>query len=214
MRLSTWMKRPLVITSCALTLVVTACGDDEPEVLADNDPVDVDPDPVGADDDSTDEPVVIDDFETLDANGDSYLDTDEVAEWKDATRTFEAWDADADSELDRDEIEGNVFELYDDDGNGTVSETEWTSAAERLYPKEEELVVFSDLDGDGDSELDADELAEGLDLSPLGSAWTNSTMDEHTFRDAYFELYDIDDDGRVSESEFANGSATFGSPEE
>ena len=210
---TTWLRRPLIATSCALALGVAGCADGDPEILADPEPVELDAGADVADDGATQDVDVIDDFETLDVDGDSYLDPDEVAEWRDADRAFASWDADADSELDRDEIDGNVFQLYDEDGDGTVSETEWVSAAESLYPEEEELAVFSDVDEDGDAAVDADELAEGADLSPLGSAWTASTLDEHEFRDAYFELYDVDDDGRVSETEFRDGSSRFGAPE-
>lgn len=152
------------------------------------------------------------DFDTLDVNGDSYLDNDEIAERADATGVFEAWDADADSELDRDEIAGNAFGLWDRDGNRKISEEEWETATDLWYPEDPDLVVFDDADGDGDSEVDADEFAERFDFSALGERWDSPTLDKTTFKAAYFSLYDTNEDGRVSAEEWAYGAAAFGTP--
>lgn len=152
------------------------------------------------------------DFDTLDANGDSYLDNDEIAERADATGVLEAWDADADSELDRDEIAGNAFELWDRDGNERISEEEWEIATELWYPQDPDFAVFGDVDGDGDSEVDADEFAEGFDISALGEEWTSTPLDVNAFKEAYFSLYDTDEDGRVSAEEWDYGAAAFGTP--
>lgn len=181
----------------AVSLGLSACGDD-PEVAVDEPVTTVDVDAT--------------DFATLDANGDSYLDVDEVAEWADDAGVFSAWDVDADSELDPDEITGNAFELWDADGNGTVSQEEWETGVDLWYPNDAEPIVFSDLDNDGDSEVDADEFAEHVDLSPLGESWTADSFDEQTFRNAYFELYDQDNDGQVSELEWTTGTAAVGTP--
>lgn len=194
------MKRVAAIAS-ALILGVSACGDDSETDL-------------GAEESTTNVAGADSEFRTLDANGDSYLDVDEVAEWADDTGVFTVWDVDADSELDRDEITGNVFQLWDADGNGVVSETEWENGVDLWYPGDAGPVVFRDLDNDGDSELDSDEFSERVDLSPLGESWTVESFDQKMFRTAYFELYDTDNDGRVSELEWTNGAASFGSPNE
>ena len=175
-------------------LAFAGCGDDDPAV-----------------DSAVDDPVT---FGTLDANGDSYLDVDEIAESADDNGLFDAWDADADSELDPDEVSGNAFELWDTDGNGTVSEAEWKAGTALWYPDGARLAVFSDWDSDGDSELDTDEFSERFDVSALGEAWTSGPVGESTFREAYFELYDTDDDGRVSEPEWRTGSAVWGTTAE
>lgn len=175
-------------------LVFAGCGDDDSGVDA-----------------AADDPVTLD---TLDANGDSYLDADEIAESADDDGLFDAWDADADSELDPDEIAGNAFELWDADGNGTVSEKEWEHGTALWYPDDARLTVFSDWDRDGDSELDTDEVSERFDVSALGEAWRSGTVGKSTFRQAYFELYDADDDGRVTEPEWRAGSAVWGTPAE
>ncbi|MFP5363202.1 MAG: hypothetical protein ACLGI5_10800 [Thermoleophilia bacterium] len=152
------------------------------------------------------------DFDTLDGNGDSYLDNDEIRESADVSGTFDAWNTDADSELDPDQITGNAFRLWDRDGNGRLSEDEWKTGTELWYPDDAEVVVFDDVDGDGDSELDADEFAERFDVSALGETWSSDTLDENEFKSAYFGLYDTDDDGRVSRSEWTYGPSAFGIP--
>lgn len=197
-------KTAAIAAAIAVALGLSACGDDpEPEAA-----------PVVEEDTAGEDAGVVDvstDFHTLDANGDSYLDIDEVAEWVDDAGVFGEWDIDADSELDTDEITGNAFELWDTDGNGTVSQEEWESGVELWFP-DLAPVVFSDLDSDGDSELDIDEFSERIDLSPVGESWTADSFDEETFKAAYFELYDTDNDGRVSDSEWTSGAATFGAP--
>ena len=189
-----WKRIVSVLVIGVLALV--GCSDDEPDIQGA--PAEAD---IGA-------------FDTLDANGDSYLDVDEIAESEDDLGVFDAWDVDSDSELDRDEIAGNAFELWDADGNGSVSEVEWKDGTERWYPADVEVTVFGDWDGDGDSELDADEFNENFDVSSLGESWRSDTVSESTFKLGYFELYDEDDDGKVSESEWESGSAVWGTPEE
>ena len=151
-------------------------------------------------------------FDTLDANGDSYLDNDEIRESADVSGTFDAWNADADSELDPDQITANAFRLWDRDANGKLSEDEWETGTELWYPDDAKVVVFDDVDGDGDSELDADEFAERFDVSALGETWTSNTLDENEFKSAYFGLYDTDDDGKVSKAEWAYGPSAFATP--
>ena len=153
-------------------------------------------------------------FGTLDANGDSYLDDDEIRESADVSGIFDTWNADADSELDHDQIAGNAFRLWDRDGNERISEEEWRSGTELWYPEDVDVVTFDDADADGDSELDADEVAERFDVSALGEAWTPSSFDESRFKRAYFSLYDTDDDGRVSKKEWDYGATAFAIPGE
>ncbi len=186
------MRRTLVICVALAGLVLASCGDD----------------------DGTSEAVetttVVEDFSTLDASGDSYLDVDEIAEWVDDKGPFRSWDEDADSELDRDEISGNAFSLWDSDNNGRISEQEWKRGTDLWYPDKVTVRVFGDWDGDGDSELDGDEFKERFDVSALGESWQTDTLGAETFKKAYFELYDVNDDGRVSRAEWTDGSRNFG----
>lgn len=195
------MRNVLAIALSLSVLFLGACSDDPDENLAGNGDT-----AIAGDNGATH------DFDTLDANGDSYLDTDEIAEWADDVGTFNEWDADADSELDSDEIIGNTFEVWDENGNGKIGKDEWENSAERWYPTDVDVIVYDDVDLDGDSEIDADEFAERFDLSALGETWTSDTFDQQTFETAYFELYDNDDDGKVTEAEWSSGSAAFGTP--
>ncbi len=184
------------------TAGLTACGDDEDDDVAVDDP-------------TTTVEVEVEDFPTLDANGDSYLDVDEVAEHVDDVGTFEEWDVDRDSELDSDDISGNAFELWDAHDNGTVSEEEWKDGTELWYPANNDRGPFADWDGDGDSELDADEVAEAFDISALGERWDDvGSLGKETFKKFYFDMYDTNDDGKVSEAEWTNGAALQGTPAE
>ncbi|MDX1577060.1 MAG: hypothetical protein R3266_01190 [Gemmatimonadota bacterium] len=151
-------------------------------------------------------------FLTLDANGDSYLDADEIAEWVDDEGILMSWDIDADSEIDEDDIEGNAFRLWDQNDDGLVSEEEWKTGAELWYPTDTEIVPIADWDLDGDSELDADEFAEAFDVSVLGEIWVQDDLNRATFKHAYFDLYDTNDDGLVDRMEWDAGLAFHGIP--
>ncbi len=96
------------------------------------------------------------------------------------------------------------------DDNGKVSEKEWEDSTELWYPTNADFGVFGDWDNDGDSELDADEVSESFDTSLLGESWSAETLDRETFKTAYFELYDSDNDGKVTRSEWTDGSRVFG----
>lgn len=195
------MRSGTAAAAVALTLALTACGSDEPEevAVADSPAVDSDINAVS--------------FDTLDANGDSYLDLDELPEYVDRG-LFEAWDADADSEVDRDEIVGNAFELFDDDADGVVTQEEWETNAPRWLPTGTAIKPLVDVDADGDSELDVDEFSEAFDGDVFGEEWVDVPLDAQRFADAYFELYDLNDDGKVSQAEFDSGQAETGVPRE
>ncbi|MDP8932112.1 MAG: hypothetical protein M3O70_26970 [Actinomycetota bacterium] len=189
------MWKPMATVALSVSLALSGCGDDS--------------------DDTTVAPTTPPQgegnvFSTLDRNGDSYLDVDEVAEWEDREGIFTRWDADADSELDRDEVAGNAFSLWDADDSGKISQAEWRQGTNLWYPQDVELRVYSDWDRDGDSELDTDEFKERFDFSALGESWSAESLDKESFKKAYFELYDTDDDGRVSVAEWTQGSRTFG----
>lgn len=184
------------------TVGVAACAADDNDVALDDDTT------------TTVEIETVDDFPTLDANGDSYLDADEVAERVDDVGTFEEWDVDSDSELDRDDIAGNAFDLWDADDNGKVSEAEWEDGTEFWYPVDENPDAFADWDGDGDSELDVDEVSESLDISIGGEMWDGENLEKDQFKEFYFDLYDADDDGKVTEEEWTDGAALHGTPAE
>lgn len=189
------MRKSIATVALAVSLALSGCGDDADDVT-------VAP--------TTAPPAERNEFSTLDRNGDSYLDADEVAEWRDRDGVFTRWDADADSELDRDEIAGNAFSLWDADNNNKISQEEWRQGTDLWYPQGVDVRVYSDWDRDGDSELDTDEFKERFDFSALGESWTAPSLDKESFKNAYFELYDTDDDGRVSVSEWTQGSRTFG----
>ncbi len=44
------------------------------------------------------------------------------------------------------------------------------------------MTVFSDWDGDGDSELDEDEFTERWDASLMGEQWTTTPMSKDQFK--------------------------------
>lgn len=190
------MKRIALSICAGLFLALASCGDDEPAVV----------DAPAAQSEEDDE------FEVLDANDDEFLDVDEIPE-NEGREVFLAWDTDRNAVLDRDEIHGTAFKLWDINRDGRISEAEWTQNADVWYSRPV-VEAFADWDNDGDSELDADEFSERFDLSAVGDRWAGETLEEAAFKDAYFELYDANNDGRVSRLEWQTGKAIWGTAPE
>lgn len=53
---------------------------------------------------------------------------------------------------------------------------------------------------------------DAFDVSSLGESWAETGLTEETFKSAHFELYDLDDDGRVTHSEWDRAVAFHGTP--
>ncbi len=147
-------------------------------------------------------------FETLDLDGDSYLDADELAAWVDDEGVFTRWDIDADSELDADEINESVYMIWDADEDTVIVESEWETGVDHVYPGALDPGAFQDWDLDGDSELDADEVAEGLDATSWNEYWyeADAVIGFDEFMDMYFALWDRDGDGRIDAVEYETGA--------
>jgi len=147
-------------------------------------------------------------FATLDLDGDSYLDADELAEWVDDEGVFTRWDIDADSELDADDIDESVYTIWDADEDTVIVESEWETGVDYLYPDALDPGTFQDWDLDGDSELDADEVAEGLDATNWNEYWyeADAVIGFDEFMDMYFALWDRDGDGRIDSVEYESGA--------
>lgn len=149
-------------------------------------------------------------FETLDADGDSYLDADELAEWVDDEGMFTRWDIDGDSEVDADEVNEAIYTILDLDDDDVLSEAEWTTGAMYLYPDDVDPGIFTDWDLDGDSELDLDEVAEGLDVTNWNEDWygaADPVLGYDEFIDRFYTLWDLDDDGLLDTVEYHGGAA-------
>lgn len=140
-------------------------------------------------------------FATADADEDAYLEVDEISLWFDEAGILERWDVDRDSLVSRQEVLAHSFGLWDRDGDHALTEVEWQRGVDQWFPGDAEPIVFADWDDDGDSELDADEFNESFDVSVLGELWIED-LDRAVFKNAYFELYDLNDDGRVSRLEW------------
>lgn len=180
--------------ACVMTLVVTACATQTPDTVAvpDGSGVDADAGTIT--------------FDMLDADRDSYLDMAEMPALV-HRGVFKDWDADADSALDRNEIADTAFQVFDDDGNGVVTGREWVANAPRWLPRGTTVEPLLEFDADGDSELDVDEFAAILGGATFGDVWADAPLDEARFAEAYFGVYDLDDDGQVSHAEFESGQA-------
>lgn len=149
-------------------------------------------------------------FETLDANDDSYLDADELAEWVDDEGIFTRWDVDGDSELDADNINESIYAIWDLDDDEVVSEAEWRTGTTYLYPDDIDPGAFGEWDLDGDSELDADEVVEGLDVTNWNEEWytdADPVVGYDDFLDRFYTLWDLDDDGLLDTLEYHGGAA-------
>lgn len=111
-------------------------------------------------------------------------------------------------EMDREAFATETTELWDADDDDLIGEDEWNEATDR-FGDDIDVGTWSDWDGDGDSELDANEVREGLERSGIydridGDA--DAVFDDEELADFWFDLWDADDDLEIDTTEWDWGS--------
>jgi hypothetical protein len=138
----------------------------------------------------------------LDADGSDFLDRGEVTAWWNDVKADLGWDADTEEGLSREELVEGVRDVWDLDDDGRVTEEEWRDAAEDVW---DDTGAFTDWDGDGDSELDANELKEGLETRGLYDVVDmdrDALVDDEELADWFFDVFDADDDTEIDRTEW------------
>ncbi|MGK7311843.1 MAG: hypothetical protein ACN0LA_06340 [Candidatus Longimicrobiales bacterium M2_2A_002] len=101
-----------------------------------------------------------------------------------------------------------MFNVWDVDDDDVIVESEWETGVDYLYEDDLDPGVFDDWDVNSDSELDLDEVSEGLDTTQWNEDWytdADPVVGYDEFLDDYYALWDLDDDGLVDTVEYYDG---------
>lgn len=123
------------------------------------------------------------------------------------SRYYYGNDANNNGILDSQEFPTYVYHRWDRDGDGFLSDDEWTRSSPRWYGAEPRYKTHTAWDKNGDGRLDATEFDVVINESKLYSAWdadANTIIEGDEYAAATFRLYDENDDGQLSLQEWKN----------
>lgn len=145
-------------------------------------------------------------FAEWDADGDERLSADEFRTWWNEEGPVQDWDLeDEQGEITREEFSEHLFEMWDQDDSGSLTETEFADAADRWFEDQIDQESFSEWDADGNGEIDEDEFMQGLQGGQAIDridADAGGTIQSQELADWYFEALDLDGDGYLDNSEW------------
>ena len=131
-----------------------------------------------------------------DMNTDRVLDRDEFGTWVDE-QDWDAWDEESFTET--------TFSLWDENDDGVLTESEWRESTDRWYGADVDFGVWADWDGDGDSELDANEVRESMEAHGLYDRVdgdSDALIDDEELADWWFDIWDFNDDDEIDTTEW------------
>ena len=140
-----------------------------------------------------------------DADQNTYIDDAEFVAWWSAEGSRFDWDLDDERGLTREEYNRGIFELWDENGDGRIDESEWRSGSDRVWGEGRYQTSWTDWDMDGDSELDLNEVQEGLERDGLYDRVDgdrDALIDDEELADWFFDIFDGNDDSRIDTTEW------------
>ena len=149
-------------------------------------------------------------FQEWDANADRALTREEFGTAAGERLDLARYEANQAEGYDRAEATRMTYELWDVDDDDALTENEWEEGITRWYGSEGDFVTWSDWDGDGDSELDFDEMTEGYETHGLFDRLDlddDTFIDDEELQDWFFDVFDLDDDERVDVTEWDWGES-------
>ncbi len=117
-------------------------------------------------------------------------------------------DANNNGILDSNEFTTFVWNRWDRNGDGFLSDDEWQVSAPRWYgPSNETYKTYTAWDKDGNGRIDPDEFGAVVTTTKLYDTWdtnTDATIEGDEYASATFRLYDMNNDGVLSIDEWKN----------
>lgn len=152
-------------------------------------------------------------FEEWDINQDQSLQAEEFTTW--ATDEDVLGDWVGDEGLDRESFHQRLVDVWDQNDDDVIGESEWQSGVSNFFA-EGEHGAFADWDTSGDSNLDLNEVAEGLETHGLYDRMDgdqDALIDDEEIGDFFFDVFDVNDDAQLDTTEWDYGRSTwFGDP--
>ncbi|MEF2553452.1 PRC-barrel domain-containing protein [Aurantimonas sp. A2-1-M11] len=143
-------------------------------------------------------------FADIDADGNLELSSTEFA--RVAQDNFGRWDANADQRIDEDEFYVGTYHIWDADNDGVLTSEEYTAGWDG-WLVDEERVTYASLDADTDGVVSEDEFGAGLGNTSAFGTWDTAGdgfLDEEEFSTGLYNVYDIDNDNIIAQSEYAD----------
>lgn len=139
-----------------------------------------------------------------DADHSDDVDVSEFDAWWDDERDRFDWDLDDEEGLTREEYAQGIYTAWDENRDGRIDETEWRRGSGGVWGPDY-AVTWTDWDGDGDSELDLNEVSEGLERDGLYDTVDgdrDGLIDDEELADWFFDVFDADDNDRIDTTEW------------
>jgi hypothetical protein len=143
-------------------------------------------------------------FASWDQNQDRLLQRAEFNAWARDEGLFD--DMVGDDGLDREALNQRIYDRWDMDGDGTVTEIEWQAGAGDVYDLD--YGNWTDWDADGDSQLDMNELAEAHERIGFWNELDRNAdgrIDDEDLGDWFFNLFDTNDNDALDPQEWDMG---------
>ncbi|QDG52831.1 hypothetical protein FIV42_19395 [Persicimonas caeni] len=147
---------------------------------------------------------LIDNWVEFDTTGDDVLDREEYRQAIRDQRLFSQWDIDEDKQLNKEEFARGMFDMWDGNNDGVLTEPQYMGAIDAWFEKGTELGAFSSLDVDGDGQLTRDEFLQNVDIDPVFSRFDNDSDDniaQNEYGEGLFITNDSNGDGVITQSE-------------
>ncbi len=128
------------------------------------------------------------------------------------TRTYYYTDFDANNNgiIDSAEFPKFVYNRWDRNRDGFVTDDEWKLSTVRWYPNDSipgPYTTYKAWDIDGDGRIDQKEFDAAVGTTKLYSSFdanSDSTIGEQEYADSTFRIYDSNNDGQISRDEWRN----------
>lgn len=139
-----------------------------------------------------------------DTDGDQALTRDEWGGWYDDNSPYDQWNTDAQEGLTETELSEGAVSIWDTDDDDELTETEWNEGVGTWYG-DQDYGAFTEWDANGDSVLDANEVAEGFERENLYDTVdrdSDALIDDEELADWWFDIWDVDDDQTIDTTEW------------
>lgn len=149
-------------------------------------------------------------FSRLDTDRNTELSQDEFASGLGSTGFYDGWPTDKNTDVGEEEFSRGLFENWDTNQDGALTEDEFNSRAEVWIPDYNYSLDEWDLDGNG--ELSENEFSEGLLDLGIFEDWDadgDGTLTENEFNESVYTTWDADGDGTLTQEEFNTGRETI-----
>ena len=142
-------------------------------------------------------------MEDWDTNADQQINNEEFGGWFQDQNLYQDWNANGGEGLEQEEFSQGIFETWDADDDQGVTEQEWNEGAS--WFGEGNYGTWGEWDANGDSVLDANEVAEGLESQNLYDRVdrdSDALIDDEELTDWWFDIWDGNDDQALDTTEW------------